>query len=339
MISIKKYLQIDAEIAGPLHAIALLLEAVGRDAVRADEAAYKDFRREMEGIAARIATSGQADSELMVQCGAATQALRAYNCRATAQFATRGVELKGIVEMLTASVATLSKTAATSVSQLNSIRGELVKVTEIDDIRLLRSRLGDCLKEIEHEVERQQESARTEVDLMAKRVAKAQAVLGAIHPKPDPVTGLPGRPEAEAAIAEVTGADDPHFVVVFVIERLDLLNCRYGYAVGDVVLRRVAAFLSGHLQATDRLFRWSGAVLLAKVSRPDRLSDVQREVSRMLLQKLEIDVQTEHGSLLLPVVCRASVFPIFGSPSVLLDKVETFVSLGGRTKLPAEGTA
>lgn len=326
MISLKRSLRLAERQAGALQALDLLLEGMGSLAVKADQGAYDDFRKEMNGIAAKVDDAAD-EAEMMVHCGAAVESLRDYNRAVSGMFAAHRTELHKMVEMLTTSLAALSASATTAVDQLTAIRADLVRATELDDIRLIRTKLGGCLKAIEAEAARQEESARNKADEMLKRIAAAQEMLETKQVHVDPVTGLPGRLEIEAAIGQTTTAAEPQLAVVFVIERLNQINGRYGHAVGDEVIRRMVSFIREQLGPIEHLYRWSGPAFVASLPRETRVVEAQREVSRMLAKKFQVDIQTTDRSLLLLVIYRAAVFPFAGPPPAFLQRIEDFVDM------------
>ena len=56
-----------------------------------------------------------------------------------------------------------------------------------------------------------------------------------------------------------------------VIDRIQILNKRFGYEVGDEIMRYFAGFLKAQLQPKDQMFRWTGPTLAGLVYRPNRL--------------------------------------------------------------------
>jgi diguanylate cyclase (GGDEF)-like protein/PAS domain S-box-containing protein len=88
----------------------------------------------------------------------------------------------------------------------------------------------------------------------------------------DPLTGVPNRRAAEAALhteqerSKRTGT--PLCVAMFDIDHFKRVNDEHGHAVGDEVLRAVAAALSGEARLTDTVARWGGEEFLAVLNVP-----------------------------------------------------------------------
>jgi len=77
----------------------------------------------------------------------------------------------------------------------------------------------------------------------------------------DPVTGLPGPRQAEVLIQRAIRTDSGLFLVCFVVDRVDQINNKYGYAAGDQILQMFSQRLAHHFSAKDKLFRWRGPAI------------------------------------------------------------------------------
>jgi diguanylate cyclase (GGDEF)-like protein len=79
----------------------------------------------------------------------------------------------------------------------------------------------------------------------------------------DPLTGLPNRrmflDELRRATARIHRSGKPVAVAYMDLDGFKTFNDRMGHAAGDVVLRSVAAVLSGHVRGTDVPARLGGA--------------------------------------------------------------------------------
>jgi len=94
----------------------------------------------------------------------------------------------------------------------------------------------------------------------------ARTALFAELSRTDELTGLPNRRAAtdrlQHAIALAERYDHPLTIAVVDVDNFKGLNDTYGHAVGDHVLREVAAQLADDLRATDMVARWGGDELL-----------------------------------------------------------------------------
>lgn len=99
----------------------------------------------------------------------------------------------------------------------------------------------------------------------------------------DSVTGLPSR---DAFAESVLGLPPPRtrmYVAVFYFQRLEYINARYGYSIGDEVLMFCAQLLATKiLGPTEQLFRWRGPSFCALIERKGTLADVRKDIRSRL---------------------------------------------------------
>src|SRR5215475_15734430 len=138
--------------------------------------------------------------------------------------------------------------------------------------------------------------------ILAARLFDADRLL-ARH-APDPLTGLPGRKAFHEMYRRLTAGSRRRgtTVLLLVLDVLHLkdINDRFGYAVGDEVLRAVADALLGSLRTTDLVTRYGGdefTVLLVEAGEKDAEIVINRVQDK--LQQL-----TEYRNLPVTVQCR-----------------------------------
>jgi diguanylate cyclase (GGDEF)-like protein len=157
--------------------------------------------------------------------------------------------------------------------------------------------------------------------ILAGRLYDADRLL-ARH-APDPLTGLPGRRAFHELYRRLTAGSKRRgtSVVLLVLDILHLkdINDRFGYAVGDEVLRAVADALMGSLRTTDLVTRYGGdefTVLLVEAGERDATIVMNRV--REKLQQL-----TTYRNLPLTVECRIGYAVTLDPP----DSPEEFLRL------------
>jgi diguanylate cyclase (GGDEF)-like protein len=91
----------------------------------------------------------------------------------------------------------------------------------------------------------------------------------------DKLTGLLNRQTLDGLFQQAMGHahrnSEPLCVVVADIDRFKQVNDEHGHLVGDAVLRRVAACLSGGVRASDTVCRWGGEEFLLILGACDRM--------------------------------------------------------------------
>lgn len=288
-----------------------------------------DFRTNMLALASRINeyTSGtQIESTV-------TDALtlsREYNERLLNFHSIHTSELKAVMRTLTETITYLSESRTRSVHQLNFMERELEQASQIDDIRLLRARLITCLDIVREETERlHSESAarstevRQQID-RATRIADPPLRFGSN----DTVTGLPARQPAERAIRDALALGSDHAVSVFVAHRLSAINAKYGRAVGDEVMLRVANHFAQHLSAATFLFRWSGPALVALIQVSGNAEEIKRSWAKAAAVKQELSLEAKQRTVFIVVETSMS-FELISkktAPEDLFRSLDKFVA-------------
>jgi hypothetical protein len=259
LISIKKYLESNHDMERALlQVVQLLLQRIGLHAVEGESEDCSAFRQDMERASHTIAQANS-QSELMVQAGSALKALEEYNHRTTRYFGLRNDELQKMFQMLTATVGSISSTGAENVRRLQEIDGQVVGAAQIEDVRQIKAKLSECLGEIRKETERQKVETSRTMEQLNQGLESAQQPPGK-KPAPavDPVTGLPGRPQAESALENASQGKETAYAAAMVVDRIQHINLKYGRGAGDEVLRYFAGILRRQFPVRIRCFAGPG---------------------------------------------------------------------------------
>ena len=118
------------------------------------------------------------------------------------------------------------------------------------------------------------------------------------------------------------------FAIIFSIDRVKLINARFGYATGDKVLMLARNHLKQSLSAGDRLFRWTGPVYLVLVKRDAGQEQVMDEVRKITSLKLGTEVRIGNRSVLLPISATSIVFPVakMHSHAECIRRIDEFIA-------------
>lgn len=316
-LSIKRLMESRSEqtLEALLRMVRLLLQGLEIHAVKGDAADYERFRADVRKIQDGL---GQrpAPSEVLVAAGTVVKAMEDYNGSTSRFIRIQCVELQAMVGMLTKAVTTMASGSGNAVARLHAIEKQLHKASVIEDFQIARLRLTECLESLRGEIVRQKEDSAKAVSEMRAELEKSQARLaphsrlGGEQQGVDPVTGLPGRAEAEAAVLEAGREDRAVFAALFVVERLELINLRFGYAAGDQVLLAFSQHAAQRLSGRDRLFRWSGPALLALLERRGSAKEVRQEVERITGRRLEKTLAVGGRTVMLRVAANWVLFPV-----------------------------
>lgn len=217
--------------------------------------------------------------------------------------------------------------------------GEIEQLIEessgIDGVRVLRFRLLESLQGLREEAQRRHMQMSETLVQLREQLEIAQGLRTAVFsdtPALDPLTGLETRESAERAMAAAIERGATAYAALFVVDRLHLCNARYGYATGNQILARVYGHLGTCLSPEDRLFRWTGPAFMALIERVQDTGELQEEMDRISLVKLEAGVQIGNESVMLPIVRHSLLLPLAQTAGLaeLTQRIDAFI--GAQTR-------
>jgi GGDEF domain-containing protein len=307
--------------------MGLTLHALETHAFQGDEVDARQFRESIHQFDESLSAEGDPDNILVI-AGSIASTIKEYGERGTRCFRAQSAEYQHIVSMLTDTIATLSQGTDRSVKGLREIEKQIERASLIEDVRAVREKLSHCLEALQEEIRGQQMLTATTTKELEQTVADSQARL-ASGPQGlalDQVTGLPGRSAAQAAIVEAIQQGKDRFAVIFVASRLQGINTRFGYAVGDRVLRKMCAHFRAGLSPHDKLFRWRGPGLLAILTRSQSVEGVRREIARLASVQNEDLVEMNGRSVSLSMSANWTVYPVGPSARALIVSIDQFIA-------------
>lgn len=317
-LSLKKHIESGpAELAAALLQLSqALLRSLRIHSVRGEETELRRFQTALTGLERRIADSPTAH-EVLMMAGEASRAHEDY-CHHTNRFLeVQSAELRTMIGMLTSTVATVSKASQTSVEQLTRVEKRMENVGQLTDLPRLKIELADCLAMVREESFRQREENAATIHKLQRGVSDsrnrmAEARMGNKEAEQlpevlDEVTHLPGRADAEDAL-RVARQRKTAFAAVLPVDRLMLVNSRFGTEAMDIVLMYFADYLRAHLQPADKLFRWSSNAFLALVDRDYAQDSVRADLSRFASSKLDVTLEHHGREILIPLSSTWALF-------------------------------
>lgn len=144
----------------------------------------------------------------------------------------------------------------------------------------------------------------------------------------DEITGLPGLKKAEERIKELVRAGKGCYAFVFFLERMDTINKRFGFAIGDEILKSFSQATQQRLTSSDQLFRWRGPCFLGLLDRASGFDAVRSDVNKLASARMEHTVENNGRSILLSLSRAWTLIQI--SPGedagAVLRKIDAFAS-------------
>jgi GGDEF domain-containing protein len=341
MVSLTKYIlgeQLPDLSSSLLRVAALLLEGTALHAVDYDRAELATFQSDIRRVRANIEESTDA-GELLALGGEAMRDMENYNRRVERTLVARRKEVQSIMAMMTQTLLELAKGSETSAKSLHSIEAQLDVASKVEDIRLLKTEMATCLKTIRTEADKQKARSSEILEKLERTVANRGPESGAPRCTTDldPITGLGswGKAEESAEVALARGTAT-HIAVVR-LDRLDMINKRFGNAAGNQALLLVSQHVAQQLANNDELFRWRGPAFVALLDRQTPTAAVRVEMTKMFAERLRYEVANGSRTMLLPLPVSWTVFELaaFGDVEALGIQLDTFTNEGaGSTERP-----
>lgn len=320
MISLKRFLPEKESDAQLLPVVKLLLDCIAVHSVEGDPEDHTRFREGIGHIKEQI-DKENTPSELLALADSAVRAFDVYNRRTSKYLGLRSAEFLSMVKMLISKISAITVGNETGVRLLQEIDKQLDAAILIDDVRQIASRLSECLDGFQREAGCQVTGGAQELTLVPASVTAATRLVDV-----DSVTGLPSRKPAVEALTRACQGDEQAYVLILVVNRIQVLNTRFSFEVGDEILRHFANFIKRELISTDLVFRWTGPILVAILFRKDSFAKVRDDIGPRMDVKYEHTIQTAARTIMLPISTRWTVFPMMASPRMLTQKIDGFGS-------------
>lgn len=329
MISSKKEPEVEVLAPTLLQAVDQLLYAMATHGAVGDPAEHDAFAAVIQQL--REVFRQASGPGILHGAHRAVQAFEEYNKQAVRFLRAHTLELGRLLNAFGDTLAAISTASEASVLRLRDLEKQILKASSAEEVKTFGPRVAATLESLREQTLRQRERTEQSIAQLRRDLENGRPA-GALNPnagaRADSLSGLPHRAQAEQALDAAIQAGGHGFAVAFVVDRVHLINARFGYAVGDQILLLFSEHLSQHLNAGDQLFRWTGPVFLVLMDRPDLPDSVRTEVKRVTSKKLETTVQIGSRSVLLPVTSSAAIFSLLDADSAagLVEKIDTFVA-------------
>jgi diguanylate cyclase (GGDEF)-like protein len=151
----------------------------------------------------------------------------------------------------------------------------------------------------------------------------------------DLVTGLPSFNMVPTALGAAITAGRNAYAVLFCVDRIEIINSRFGPESGDRVLIALGQRLAQRFSGADVLFRWRGPGFLALIERTESEMAVRDEVTRLASARLEQEIELSGRSVLLPISNSWVLVALKNSDvEAVLKKLELFSVAQARAHVP-----
>jgi GGDEF domain-containing protein len=217
------------------------------------------------------------------------------------------------IEHAAPSISPVTEAACIGRTALDSLERILSRALESADPQTISDSMLKCL-----EIVRTEKAKPTAVPALPAITAGALTV--------DAETGLPGRLSFEKLIAKSITEGKNAVTALFVVERLPLINKRFGRVVGDRVLLYVAKYLAQELPDSNSLSRWSGPAF-STIINADNSDSMESQIRAISNKPLSANIDVDNRSVMLTISCACMIEQLSAqaSPEKVFDKMDEFV--------------
>jgi len=326
MLTLKNFLNESEEVLALKQVVSLLLERIASGSVKGDTAEHDAFCEEMSQFRERTLQE-TSPALLLITAGSAVQAMENYNLRITGLLKKQVAELQSVVSMVTETALKLGGENTRSAQRLQEIGNRFERAGSLEDLQELKSHLGDCLHSFRNEVQRlKAESDATILSLQQEIARRPVGAAGAPGAEIDPVTELPRQAAGLQAMQNATDGGKRLYVVAMVVKGVQSVNARFGFGVGDRMLRAFKVNIERQLLRADRLFRWDGPAIVVLMDRTESIGQVRAQVRRILEAHIDETFDVDGRSVLVPIIADWLVFPLTAPAALAVKQIQAFIA-------------
>jgi diguanylate cyclase (GGDEF)-like protein len=228
-----------------------------------------------------------------------------------AQTRHREEELKRIINLLTEAAVRLDAENTQFYVQLRTAVQNFEDISQIEDITYLRKKLSEQLTQLHETVRRGEGATQSTVTYLRGELEEAHQRIAALSEAAhtDSLTRLPNRLAAEKTIRQRVESGEEFSVAMAVLERLDLINLRYGVTSGDATVQMFAKEFRERVPEGVALFRWGGPAfvgLATHMPAGEFRTKLQAVLNDIAAQSMELQAR---GSAILRLTTRFAVHP------------------------------
>lgn len=199
-------------------------------------------------------------------------------------------EIQNMVSMLNQTVVVLSSGSQRSITRLQRVEKQLERASQIEDLVAMKAHFAECLAYVREESARERDEVARTVLMMEQQVKDARDEMAVER------SGVPGRAEAEQAIAAaILEAPERNWVVVLELDRYRAVQARFGAAAAEHLLSHFGGELGRRLPSPKRLFRWNPGSVVVLIESGKRHAELEQQV-RDALRTLPLETNLELGS-------------------------------------------
>jgi len=232
---------------------------------------------------------------------------------------TNGTEAAGLVSLCGQTLSTVSEDAKRSIAALERVASDFSQL-QAGGGAPTTQQLAAPLQALYVEIGRQHRTLAWVADALQKfTVSPGPPAPPGLPSAAAAVSRLPGRMEAEAALEALRRNGRPGLAGLFYVERLGLVNERFGSAAGDAVVAELVSRIAQLLSSGESLYRWAGAGFIGLFQR-ESVKNLRNEVDHHVPARFEKTIELAKRTALIKVSCKWDLF-VFSAGERTVDMV------------------
>jgi GGDEF domain-containing protein len=321
------------EVSESLQAVRLLLDGISARAVFDNSEEYTFLRREFQRLSGQL--NSEHDAIRVVR--SALNLMMEHNRRVTGSVRVVRSALPQIVSRLTASLQSVREINESALDRLQALQKQLAESSSAADLGSFRSSMAAILDTAKFDGLKQSSLVS---DAISQVIRDCRQIVGhsevyettAVADDPatrnmDSLTGLPNRARAEPAIIRLVN-EEGAYVSVFHLNRLPLIQSRFGIRGRDESVLQFVQRLAQLLAEPDTLFRWSETAFLGIVFDCISTGHVvyKEDVTHFVRVQQIVNLELGGRMALVAIPCRHRQFPVCGvAPRTVFQQIDAFV--------------
>jgi diguanylate cyclase len=241
-----------------------LLAVISNTTIESDALKTAEFRTKLETYRKRLEQSPDGDPSTAELANDCLRLCQDYLSRARAYLLDRERELAEVIDIMLVALRKLAGDGKAFNIRLKSSSDRINRLTEIEDIRELKRRINQEVRDLDQIVTEKQIQDELQHAKLAKHidVLKANLTQSSQMALIDPVTRIANRVAFDQAFERWIVAhlenQKPFVIAIFDIDDFKQINETHGHQVGDRVLFCFAEWLVKCVHSNDFLARYGG---------------------------------------------------------------------------------
>lgn len=317
-----------------------LLHLISETAVESDTLNTALFRTRLKHYSDLLSAPSQPGANVTDLAADCLRLCQDYLFRTRKYFLEREGEFTDVIELMRMAIGKLAGSASAFNVQLMDSSERLNRLTDIEDIRDLKKRISQEVRELNRAVTEKQKQDELNYAKLTRRIETLQASLTQSKEESsiDPLTRVGNRGAFDRALkAWITShleEQKPFFMAMIDVDDFKKINDTHGHQIGDRVLLCIAEWIGKYVRTNDFVARYGGeefVVMMADIELSqanERLAELLANMSRF---RYTYTKEQDEYSVTFTASCGLAEFTLNESGEELLRRADEALYEAKRT--------